>query len=457
MPKRVGSFVIRRRLAQGGMGVVYLGWQPALERHVIIKKLRPDLARDRDAVERFQREARIAAAIHHQNVVAVYDCFEADGERYIAQEHVSGQDLETLLSRGGPMPARTAGLIALDLIRALEAIHACGVVHRDLKPANVLVSPKGEVKLVDFGIAHRDTADRLTRPGTAIGSLPYMAPEQMQGEAGDARSDLYALGALLYELLTGRFPFPPNDDDDTASMLERIRRGRFASPRTLRPGTPRFLCRLIRRCLRARPSRRPASAAVLRRRLERWLSHPDPPRAAEEIAADLWHRGLFAGPMEATTPRAGAAARVGSRLRRRLLPAAVIAALALAVPGSLLVWTQLSAEAPASGAGPTPLPYAPAPPAAPAPDPSRLLLGVPPWVEVRIGGGEPVLLPRDLPLPVPPGVHELELRYPGGGTVHRRVELAPGQLRFVPGAAPDRTVSQAAPEARRSPLTDTTS
>jgi serine/threonine-protein kinase len=284
-----------------------------------------------------------------------------------------------------------------------------------------------------------------------------MAPEQMQGEPGDARSDLYALGALLYETLTGRFPFPPDDEEDARSMLERIRRGRFASPRTLQPGTPRALCRLLRRCLRARPSRRPASATVLRRRLERWLSRPDPPGAAEEIASDLRHRGLFVESSDATRPRAQAARPKGPTPRKRLLPAAIIASLALAVPGSLLLWSQLAVNAPASRAMQAQGRYAPSPPAAPAPPPARLLLGVPPWVEVRVGGGAPLLAPRDVPLALPAGVHEVQLRYPDGRTTRHRMSLAPGQLRLLPAATGGEAVSQAAPEASRPPRTDTTS
>jgi serine/threonine-protein kinase len=436
MPKRVGSFVIRRKLAQGGMGVVYLGWQPALERHVILKRLRAELGRDTGVVERFEREARAAAAIHHQNVVAVYDCFRSDGERYIAEEYVRGENLETLLAAGGPLPPRVAALIALSVASGLEAIHAAGVVHRDLKPANVLVSTSGAAKLADFGIARVGAADRLTRPGTAIGSLPYMAPEQMQGEAGDSRSDIYAFGVLLYELLTGRLPFPTTEDEGTATLLERIQRGRFASPRSIRPGTPRPLCRLIRSCLRARPARRPPSAAHLRRRLDRWLRRPDARAADQEVAADLWARGLFAAHAEETTtakPVVGASPSTARRLVRRFAPAAVVAALSLAVPATVLLYSQLAGNAPAS-VRPDPVLYDPPPPAAPAPHDARVLLGAEPWVEVRIDGGPPWLMPRSEPIRLAPGRHTIVLRQPGGDVSAHELVLAPGRRRLVPPA-----------------------
>lgn len=459
MPKRVGSFVIRRKLGEGGMGIVYLGWQPALERYVTLKKLRADLLRDRDAAERFRREARAAASVHHQNVVSVYDGFDADGERYIAFEHVPGEDLQRLLSRGGPFPPRAAALIAARAASALEAIHAAGIVHRDLKPANVLVSVRGEVKLADFGIAHRGGADRLTRPGTAIGSLPYMAPEQMQGEPGDHRSDLYALGALLYELLTGRLPFPVSEEQPHTTLLERIRRGRFASPRAIRPGTPRALCRIVRRCLRARPDKRPKSATQVRRRLERWLRRPDPAAGVREIAADLWSRGLVSETCEATMPRgAGGDAAPVRRSpfgwSRRLIPAAVVAGLALGVPLSALVWSWVTTEAPAAlesksrGAA-----AVHGQPSRISPIEGRLRLAAPAWTAVRIEGVGPVLTPRCEPLTLPAGEVEVELTWPGRPPTRHRVRVVPGQTKMVPSLPAG---DQAAPVVRRSPRTEIT-
>jgi serine/threonine-protein kinase len=434
MPKRVGSFVIRRKLAQGGMGVVYLGWQPALERYVILKRLRPELDREPGSVERFEREARAAAVIHHQNVVGVYDCFRSGGERYIAEEYVRGENLETLLATGGPLAPRVAGLIALAVARGLEAIHASGVVHRDLKPANVLVSTSGDVKLADFGIARVGADDRLTRPGTAIGSLPYMAPEQMQGEAGDARSDIYAFGVMLYELLTGRLPFPTAEEEGTSTLLERIQRGQFASPRSIRPDTPRRLCRLIRRCLRARPARRAASAAVLRRQLERWLGRPDPTLAEREIASDLWSRNLFAAHVDDTTTArpADPASAAGGGLARRLVPAAIVACIALAVPGSVLLYSQLSEDTPAAPGSASVA--EPGPGATALPARGQLLVAVPAWVEVRIDGGPPLLLPRTEPVTLPQGRHEVQLRAPDGRITTYALELPGGRRRLVPPA-----------------------
>ena len=206
-PRTIGNFSIERELGSGGMGVVLLGRHQSLDRPAVLKRLRPDLSASEDLVERFAREARSAASIHHQNVVAVYDWISWRGEHYIAQEYVDGVDLREALGHAQRFPWRLAALVALELARGLEAIHARGMVHRDLKPANVLLGRNGDVKIADFGIAIDATSDGLTRPGTTIGSPPYIAPEQLLGERVDARGDLFGLGVVLYELLTGAPPY----------------------------------------------------------------------------------------------------------------------------------------------------------------------------------------------------------------------------------------------------------
>lgn len=151
--RRLGSFEIVREIGQGGMGVVFLARQPALDRRVVLKKIRRELLTDPTIVRRFQLEARAAAAVHHQNVVAVYDCFSHRGDHYIAQEWVPGVDLDAILESEGTLEPVLAARIALEVARGLEEIHAAGIVHRDLKPANVLIGQAGETKIADFGIA----------------------------------------------------------------------------------------------------------------------------------------------------------------------------------------------------------------------------------------------------------------------------------------------------------------
>jgi serine/threonine-protein kinase len=159
--RRIGSYDVERELGHGGMGVVYLARQPALDRRVVLKTLRRDLVSEPSIEERFEREAQAAAGVHHQNVVAVYDCFAWRGERFIAQEYVDGADLSSVLGQVRRIDSRVAALIALELVRGLEEIHACGIVHRDLKPSNILLGRGGEAKIADFGIA---VSRRARRP-----------------------------------------------------------------------------------------------------------------------------------------------------------------------------------------------------------------------------------------------------------------------------------------------------
>jgi serine/threonine-protein kinase len=295
--RTVGRYEVERELAEGGMGVVYLALQPQLERPVVLKRMHRDLQGDSEAEQRFLREARTAAAIHHPNVVGVYDCFTWRGEPYIACEYVDGLDAASALTKAGRFPPRIAALVALEIVRGLEELHARGLVHRDLKPDNVLLGRAGEVKIIDFGIAHDPKETSLTRTGISLGTPAYMSPEQLRGERVDFRADLFALGAVLYELLSGKTPFAqpdPAETDAEPSQLLRIERGEFLPLRRAAPGTPRALAKIVHRCLRAKPKRRVASAAEVRSLLERHVGTAAPADTRREIAAWLDDRKLIA-------------------------------------------------------------------------------------------------------------------------------------------------------------------
>ena len=329
-PRTIGNFKIERELGKGGMGVVLLGRQASLERLAVLKRLRPELAVSDELVERFAREARSAAAVHHQNVVAVYDWISWRGEHYIAQEYVDGIDLRAALKELGSVPWRAAALVGLELARGLEAIHARGTVHRDLKPANVLLGRNGDVKIADFGIALDANGDGLTRPGTTIGTPPYVAPEQILGERVDARADLFALGIVLYELLAGAPPFREPVEGEKDSLLQRIQRGRYPRVRKISPGAPRWLANLVRALLRAKPRARPVSARQVRRLLEQKLD-AFPTDAKIELAGFLWSAGVFQ-PREGDTVVLSPLADhgIGLRLRPFAFAAALAGALVLA-------------------------------------------------------------------------------------------------------------------------------
>jgi len=289
--RKIASYEVEEELAQGGMGVVYLARQPSLERRVVLKTLRRDLADDATAEERFTREAQAAAGVHHPNVVVVYDCFAWRGERFIAQEHVDGRDVASALAQVKRFDPRIVGLVALELARGLEEIHARGIVHRDFKPANILLGRAGETKIADFGIALDAKGPALTQTGHSVGTPPYMSPEQLLGARLDTRSDLFSFGVVLYEMLTGKRPF--EEEADGSPLVKRIEAGSFVPVRNLAPETPRALARVVGRCLAAKAKRRFASTTELRRALESQLGQPSPADCREEIAAWLWERKVF--------------------------------------------------------------------------------------------------------------------------------------------------------------------
>ena len=246
-------------LGQGGMAKVHRGLDRQLGRQVAIKVLAPPFDRDREFVERFQREARAAAGLSHPNIVAVFDSGSDDGTHYIVTELVEGETLADRLRRDGPMPQAEAVAVAVDIARALAAAHERGLIHRDIKPGNVMLLPDGRVKVVDFGIARAAGSDTLTNTGVVLGSTAYLSPEQASGQPVDERADLYALGCVLYEMLTGRVPF--SADTPIATMYRHVNEDP-PPPSTFAP-IPSELEDIVMRALEKDPKRRFASASEL--------------------------------------------------------------------------------------------------------------------------------------------------------------------------------------------------
>jgi tRNA A-37 threonylcarbamoyl transferase component Bud32 len=293
-PRRtLGGYEVVTEIAEGGMGTVLLAVQTSLGRPAVLKKARRDLVDRPELEKRLEREAQTAASIHHHNVVAVYDYFAHRNDRYIVQEFVDGTDLAAVLRKKDALPWRVAAMIALEVLRGLEEIHAVGTVHRDLKPSNILLGRRGEVKIADFGIALDSTASALTAPGTLVGTPVYMAPEQLRGERVDGRSDLFAWGVVLYEMLTGSVPFPEPAEGEDETLLERMAKGKYVRIRQAAGGVPRLLARLTQKCLRARAKRRAATARELRAALERRLGNPSPADCRAALACWLWDAQVF--------------------------------------------------------------------------------------------------------------------------------------------------------------------
>ena len=245
-------------LGEGGMARVHRGYDRHLRRPVAIKVLASPYDRDRGFVERFRREARSAAGLSHPNVVSVFDSGSYHGTHFIVTELVEGETLADRLRRG-PLAPEEAVAVAVDVCRALEAAHARGLIHRDVKPGNVMLPPDGRVKVVDFGIARAAGSDTLTGTGVVLGSTAYLAPEQASGQPVDERADLYALGCVLYEMLTGAVPV--SADTPVATMYRHVNEDP-PPPSSIRP-VPAGLEAVVMRCLEKAPRRRFGSAVDL--------------------------------------------------------------------------------------------------------------------------------------------------------------------------------------------------
>jgi serine/threonine-protein kinase len=296
-----GRYEVTEVLGEGGMGIVYRVRHRILERLFALKVLRADLARERDLGERFVREAKAAASISHPSVVQITDFGELpSGQPYFVMELLTGESLSSILRKGGPLPAARAVRLLEQMISALGAAHASGVVHRDLKPDNVLVCPTtgGEtVKILDFGLAKVAGQSRLTKAGVVFGTPHYMSPEQASGGHVDERTDLYALGVVMYEMFTGRVPF---EADTYMGVLTKHLYVAPTPPSVHLGGLAELgaLELVVLRCLEKKPERRYASMPDLGAELQRVAKYRDegaftvepaqpgerrPPRLADEL------------------------------------------------------------------------------------------------------------------------------------------------------------------------------
>ena len=262
--RRLRHFQLERMLGRGGMGAVYLGRDTALDRPVAVKILPPELCGDAEYVERFVREARTAARINHPNVVQVYFAGFEDGLAFMALELVPGGSLATLAKETRLAP-RQALELCRDAARGLQAAHELGVVHRDIKPENILLTPQGQVKLADFGLARAETGSRITKSGSYVGTPHYSSPEQCNGEPVGAPSDIYSLGVVLYELLAGALPF---EAPTPLALFSKILSQPPPPLAERRPDLPPSLVALVERLLAKEPEKRPASAGELISELE---------------------------------------------------------------------------------------------------------------------------------------------------------------------------------------------
>ena len=300
-PRVLGDrYEIHQRLARGGMAQVYLARDRSLDRPVAVKELVPEFATDPSFVERFRREAQAAANLSHPNIVGVYDWGTQDGTYFIVMEYVDGPSLSQVIRRDGPLHPRRAAELAGEVAAALGFAHSRGGVHRDVKPGNVLLTATGQSKVTDFGIARALSSpdDDLTQAGSVMGTATYFSPEQAQGLPVDPRSDLYSLGVVLYEMVTGR---PPFSGDTPLAIAYKHVQDQPAPPSTIVPEVPRGLEAIIMKLLQKRPDDRYPSAEALRADLNRYLD-------GDLTAAERALTGTAAGVAAAGVAAAGVAA-----------------------------------------------------------------------------------------------------------------------------------------------------
>jgi len=330
--RKVGTSRIVREIGRGGMGIVYEAYQEALDRRVAVKALDATQAKNRELVERFQREGRAYAQIHHPGIVAVYDLVEKDEAFYLVTEFVHGSDIYRILESGGPLPPACVAVVGARVADALDCAHARALVHRDVKPSNVMVSREGEVKLLDFGVAKDSVSTSLTKTGVVVGTLAYLAPEVLGGSPATAASDIWSLGVALYEMCTGRRPF---EGDGHSEVVAAVCRGRFTAIRALVPGFPRRLARAIERCMARDPQRRWLTAGALAHELQLLANRlGGRVRARDLLTGLLEARGLASE--SAISPKV--AAPTAAPRRRGLAWATLAAALALVMGLAAYAW-----------------------------------------------------------------------------------------------------------------------
>jgi len=281
--RQISHYQVIERLGSGGMGTVWIAEDLHLRRRVALKFLSEDLAKHQQALERFKLEARTASSLNHPNISTIYEIGEAAGEYFIAMELIEGEPLDRYLSRHHPDLQELLDL-GIQIADALDAAHAKGVIHRDIKPANILITPRGQAKILDFGLAKlmadrrtveqptyagatlATASEHLTSPGMAVGTIAFMSPEQARGKELDARSDLFSFGGVLYQMATGKLPF---EGETAATIFDGILNRIPVSPLELNPVLPSKLDEIIRTALEKDRDLRYQSAADMRAELKR--------------------------------------------------------------------------------------------------------------------------------------------------------------------------------------------
>ncbi len=367
----VGNYKLTTKLGEGGMGAVYKGIDLMLEREVAIKALRPELLSNPDLVERFRSEAVTLAKLNHPHIATLYSFFRQGDEFFMVLEFVPGETLEALVQRCGALPDGHAAHLINQALDGIAHAHEAGIIHRDIKPANLMLAPNNAVKVMDFGIARALGNHRMTRAGRLVGTIEYMSPEQIRGQEVDARADFYSLGAVLYEMVTGRLPF--HSDSEWELMRAQIEDAP-QPPREIAPHVSPAMEQLILHALAKQPAERFQSAAAFRAALVDIIAVAGgpimQPRYSTASGSELVEVNPSRSSAAVNPTRIGKVetmAQPSRRLRFNWKPAAAVAAITTAAVIGFVLITNRSQPPQVQ---PQPMQVVAAPTVVPTPEPS---------------------------------------------------------------------------------------
>jgi len=354
----VGSYKITDKIGEGGMGAVFRGIDVMLEREVAIKMLRPELSRQPNIVERFRSEAVTLAKLNHPNIATLYSFLRQGDDFFMVMEFVRGETLDNVIRNLGAMACDRAIGLLCQALEGIDHAHRMGIIHRDIKPANIMMTESGTLKVMDFGIARVLGTARMTKQGNIVGTIEYMSPEQVRGQETDARSDIYSLGILLYEMLTGRVPFASDSEYDLMKMqIEDAP----APPRVFAAHIPQAIEQAIMRSLAKKPDARFQSAAEFRNML---LGATGTAVAPPIVAPTAQVRATE--PVIAATPTAAVEPRETRMAAGASAP----------VAGEQMKQTRLGGGEPVPAAYPAPAAFQTAAPVAPAKSSAKLFIAI---------------------------------------------------------------------------------